>query len=324
MTSAIQNRRKPVLHAIVLLVIGVLSATLLTSVFTSDQTYEKFYSRLNEKRNNVIALTVAATGASTAISFVPDDAGTPIANQLMEIAKSFAFVLAAIVLEKYLLTVFGFVFFAIIIPMCCLLVAASHFMKPDDTKVQAFQQSALKLFALGLVLFLATPASVLLSSKIDSTYQASIDATVAQESELTNVAKQAETKDEDAAKEEANRKEAENPLQFIQQVGEDVASNVGSAVSSAGNLVTGALDTASTMVGNLIELFGVMIATTILIPLLSPLVMYLAFKALLGQSASAAPQKIEILPAQSTESTAGRPALESKQEEAHKGDEPKQ
>ena len=78
------------------------------------------------------------------------------------------------------------------------------------------------------------------------------------------------------------------------------------------------------MVGNLIELFGVMIATTILIPLLSPLVMYLAFKALLGQSASAAPQKIEILPAQSTESTAGRPALESKQEDADKGDKPKQ
>lgn len=307
------GRAKPAGFAVVLLIIAVLSATVLNGIFSSDDTYSAAYQKLNEKRNNVIALTTVATGVSVAITtFGPDDSGTPVADQLMVIARNFALVLAAIVLEKYLLGIMGTVFFGAIVPFCCVLAAVTGFMKPTNPSRQVYRQAAIKLFALGLVLFLTTPASVYIASRIDETYQESIEATVEQGSEITAVsdgaAEGASEGDSSTAKEESRSaskdddKEAGNPFEFLTNFGNDVANNVSTAVEGATSVVTDAIAAAQNMVGNLIELFGVMLATSILIPILAPLVMYLAFKALFGQQLSSAPQQVVLLPAQAESS----------------------
>ena len=325
------GRGKQMGFAAVLLIIAVISATLLNGIFSSDDTYSGAYQKLNEKRNNVIALTTVATGVSVAITTIgPDDAGTPVAEQLMVIARNFALVLAAIVLEKYLLGIMGTAFFGVIVPLCCVIAAATGFMKPTNPNRQVYRQAAIKLFALGLVLFLTTPASVYIASRIDETYQESIDATVEQGSEITaasNSNADASSEGDSSAVEGESRgtgksddKEAANPFEFLTNFGDDVAKNVSSAVEGATSVVAGAIAAAQNMVGNLIELFGVMLATSILIPILSPLVMYLAFKALFGQQLSAAPQQVVLLPAQSDNSIVSLRASEPEEVDAEKSD----
>ncbi len=290
-------RIKPIGLAGIMLVIAVLSATLLGAFFSSPDTYKGAYAKLQEKRDNVIALTATATATSCVLSLVPDDFGIPVANQLMVLAKDFGFILAVIVLEKYLLTIFGLVFFRFVIPICCLLVAATQFMSPANPNRRIYRQTALKFFTLGLILFAATPTSVHMASMIDETYQSSIDAVVEQRAKIeASAEEQSESKDSES-KEEKN-KEASNPLEFIQNVGSDVASSVGSAVEGITHAAADMVDTATNMVGNMIELFGVMIATSILIPIISPVVMYIAFKTLFGQQAAAITQEVALLATQ--------------------------
>ena len=54
--------------------------------------------RFDEKRNTVIGLTAASAVASAALTLVPDDTCTPIAEQLSAISKDFSFVIAALLL----------------------------------------------------------------------------------------------------------------------------------------------------------------------------------------------------------------------------------
>ncbi len=243
--STENKRSRAFLVAIVMLAIAFISATVLRSIFSSTDMYRGAYDKLNEKRNNVIALTTAATVTSYAITAVPDDAGTPIANQLMEIAKNFAFVLAAIVLEKHLLTVMGFVFFTVFVPISCVLVAISGFLSPGNANRQLCRQAAAKFFIFGLVLFLATPTSVLLSSMIDESYQASVDTMIAQGNEAheqTNETANAASSSTNEKEKTANSNTPSNPIEFVQQQFSNVTSNVGSAVENAGKVVTSDVD----------------------------------------------------------------------------------
>jgi hypothetical protein len=62
--STENKRSRAYLVAIVMLAIAFISATVLRSIFSSTDMYQGAYDKLNEKRNNVIALTTAATVAS--------------------------------------------------------------------------------------------------------------------------------------------------------------------------------------------------------------------------------------------------------------------
>ena len=202
---------------------------------------------------------------------IPDDACTPIAEQLADISKDFVYVIAAILLEKYLLTILGFSFFTIIVPVSCLLFAAVQFMDLESPKAQLMRRASMKLFVFGLVLFLATPASVFVTSKIDETYADSINATI-QNAEKT-------TEAIEGAAAETTRKNPENPLEFIQQRIEDLQSAAAGAIEG----VTGAVDWVRGLLSSFIEAFAVMLVTSLVIPTLVPIVIYFTFKILFGQ-----------------------------------------
>ena len=66
----------------------------------------------------------ASTAASAAITLLPGDAATPIAEKLADISGYFLLALCAIYLEKYLLTVTAYATFRLLVPAACLLLAA--------------------------------------------------------------------------------------------------------------------------------------------------------------------------------------------------------
>lgn len=264
--------RKSLIISTAMVLIALLSATVLSSFFSSTSTYEGMFQKLDEKRTTVLALTAASATASAALTLIPDDTCTPIAEQLAEISKSFTFVVAALLLEKYLLTIVGFSFFSILVPICCALVLTSQFLDSSQPAKHVLRHASLKLMAFGLVLLLATPASVFITTKIDETHKDSIDQTVTTAEQMSEIL-QAESSNADT------RPEAQNPLEYLQQRVEDLQAAADSASQSASK----ALEWVKNLLGSFVEALAVMIVTSIVIPVLVPVIIYLAFKVLMDQ-----------------------------------------
>ena len=227
-----------------LAMIALISALPLRAIFTAPETYASTIAIIDEKKTNVLGLTAAAAGASAAISAIPDDVGTPIADKLMDLCSSFTIVLVALYLEKYLLSIFGFTTFTVLIPAACILFAGSLLLYRGRAGAMC-AHVARKLVALGVVLMLAIPVSVFVTHMIDTTYESSLG--LAEVSDAV----EGETSGEDADEGEGNL------LDFLAGIPEAVV-----------NGLTTVSDELLNKVNELIEWFAVMVVTSCVIPIL--------------------------------------------------------
>lgn len=245
---------------IILILIALLSVFWAAGFFTSLSFTEGTLSYLNEKRNTVMEITAASTAASTAISLIPGDVGSAIADKLADLSLYSLIVLCAIFLEKYLVTITGSLAFRILIPAACLIgVAYFAYFRNESLKNLAW-----KLAALGLILFMVVPVSVQTSRTIEATYKDSITQTIEQAHESTEEI-------------ENNAREDNVWNQFINTIGGGVTS-----------LLSGF----ENVLNNFIEALAVMIVTSFLIPLLVLLFFWGVIKMLLGYIPSGQRQKL--------------------------------
>lgn len=154
--------------------LAVLSLTLLRRVLVSVDTYRGIIDSLDEKRATVFSLITASTAVSAAITLIPGDVGTPIAQQIAELSEYFIVVLGALYLEKYILTILGFVSSAILVPAAGAL-SVWHELKPGSGWKRRL---AVTLLVVGIAGVLIVPASVLVSNSIDRTFHDSIHAPI--------------------------------------------------------------------------------------------------------------------------------------------------
>ena len=97
-----------------LLVLAALLSIFVVGKRASDPAYhQSSIDALEEKQETVLELTAASTAASAAITLLPGDTATPIAEKLADLSGYFLIVLCAIFLEKYLLTITSCVSFTI-------------------------------------------------------------------------------------------------------------------------------------------------------------------------------------------------------------------
>ena len=75
--------------------------------------WQKTIASLDEKKSTVTGLAAASISVSSAITLIPGDTATPIANELADLSTYFMVILSAVFLEKYLLTIIGFIVFKI-------------------------------------------------------------------------------------------------------------------------------------------------------------------------------------------------------------------
>lgn len=165
------------------LLIAILSLTLFGGILSSPKTYNGAITYLDKKESNVLEMTAASTAASAAISLLPGDAGTPIAEKLLDLTSYFVVISAAVLFEKYLMTVAGFIGFKILIPIAMVLLAAGFYWKDYGRKLQ---ELAVRLTLFSIIITAVVPASVAISQKIESTYQTTIDQTIADAKENTD------------------------------------------------------------------------------------------------------------------------------------------
>ena len=192
----------------------------------------------------VLELTAASTAASAAITLLPGDAATPIAEKLADLSTGFLLVLCAIYLEKYLLTITGYAAFRFLVPAACVLLVFSLFRQ------QAWSRAlARRLLAFAAAIVLVIPVSVGVSNLIEGTYQASLEATL------------------DAAREATE--EVADTAGTAEETDEGFFSGLWSKVTEG---VTGAVSGVSEKVGEMVNRFlealAVLLVTSCVIPLL--------------------------------------------------------
>lgn len=118
---------------------------------------------MNELQKKALELTGTATALATG-----GDATTPIANKLADVAGYMVIVYAVIIIEKYLLTITGYIAFKILFPIGCILMATGNFMKAGWKEF--IYRIGIKSIILGILLWGLVPTSVWMTNKVNETY----------------------------------------------------------------------------------------------------------------------------------------------------------
>ena len=233
---------------------------------------------LDDKKTTALELTAAATAASAAITLIPGDAGTPIADKLADLSSYFLIVVCAIYLEKYLVTITGYAAFRYLIPAACVL-----FLINLAVNNETIRKLASKLLIFGLAIFVVVPASVKMSDLIENTYRAQIESAMEEAKETQDIVgdvSDRESTTEAAGDTQSDRKE--------QSANNDTTSDSGvfGFLDKAKDAISNAKDSVNDAVSNVaisseelvkkventlnrfIEAVAVMIITSCIIPML--------------------------------------------------------
>lgn len=160
---------KTILKWILPILICLSSFCMVAQKTSTPKFHEQSIQYLDEKRNTVMTLAASSAAISTAITILPGDTGTPIANGLADLSSKFLLVLGAIYLEKYALTLTCMVTFKYIIPLLCLAWLINNVIKWDWLRIVC-----IKIGIMALAMCLIVPCSVKLSKTIEATYETSI------------------------------------------------------------------------------------------------------------------------------------------------------
>lgn len=151
----------------------ILSCTVAANKFTDPTTYAHTIEVLDKNRTTVLGLTAASAAASAAVSALPDDIGTSIAEEISDCTSWFMMILGFIYLEKYLLTILGAAACYILLPIGCGVLLINCFFPKGTLK-----SIGVKLITFGIVVLIAIPSSVWISDQINAIYDKSIEITV--------------------------------------------------------------------------------------------------------------------------------------------------
>lgn len=221
----------------------ILSCTVIGTKLTDPATYPHTIEVLDKNRTTVLGLTAASAAASAAVSALPDDICSPIAQEISEFSTYFLLILSIVYLEKYLLTIFGAAACYLLIPVGCSTLLVNFFFPKS-----VLQSIGTKLLVFAAALLLVIPTSVWVSDQINAIYSKSIDITVQSANAVS-----------------------ENLLEEATDESETNNSVIDEAKSLLGDLsgsVAGVVDQFKHLLNRFIEATAVMIVTTCLIPIL--------------------------------------------------------
>ena len=254
-----------ILRTVIPLLVAAASVFVISGYAASPEFHASTIASLDEKTGTVLELTAASAAASAAITLLPGDTATPIADKLAELSSYFLIVISAIYLEKYLTTITGYAAFVILIPAACILLSVNVFARKE-----MIRRVAWKLTVFGLAVALVIPASVRVSDMIDKTYSASIQSTI-------NAAIQTTDQIPAGEEEEAESEEIGGIRGFI--------SGVKETVSSTG-------DNIKKVLNNFVNALAVMLVTSCLIPILVMMFFIWVTKILIGSDVALVPRRI--------------------------------
>ena len=238
-------------------------------------------------------LTAASTVTSALITLLPGDTASPIAEKMADVSGYLLVVLCAIYLEKYLVTITGYVAFTYLIPIACgLWILNLVFENATVRKLAA------KLAVFGIAISLVVPASVKISDLIGDTYQAQIAATIEDAKNTQNILENSDLVNDTSATEtetgttgavtahtqEKNNSESGSASNIFDWAKDAISSAKDSVANVVENVTISTEDLVQKVENSLnhfIEAVAVMIITSCVIPMLVLLLFFWMVKIVL-------------------------------------------
>ena len=183
MTGLRENiSKKVILFSILAILVGSFSFVQGAKLLEGTEVYRDTIEVLDEKRGNVMGMTAALVGTSTLITGLPDDMGTPVAEQLMDMTDWLLLVLCVVFMEKYGLTMLWVAVCKVLIPLACIL-----FIAEQVGQKRFLRQVWMKLAVLSLVFAVAIPVGVRSAEMIERAYETSVTALAEEGDELAQL-----------------------------------------------------------------------------------------------------------------------------------------
>ena len=268
------EKQKKILFALIPIVIALLSFFVIARFTSSTEFNAKTIQSLDDKKTIVMELAAASTAASAAITLIPGDVGTPIANKLADLSSYILIVFSAIYLEKYLVTITGYAAFKILVPIACVFFSGYLLWRKEILRVVAQ-----KFLLFGLAVYLVIPASVKVADMIETTYASSIESTIETAKQTTDEI-ESETGESGQVDDKSSNEESQSDSDS------DSKENAGGFFSGLFNKVQEGVSTATANVenvlNNFIEALAILLVTSCLIPILVLIFFVWLVKMLLG------------------------------------------
>ena len=172
------NLQKTMIIALLIL-LAVGSFTIIGPKAADPGNHRHSIEMTEDKIESVMKLSGGAAATSATLSLLPGDICTPLADQLADLAKYFLLILSALYLEKFLITLSGYISFMILIPL-----AAFFLGMAVVTDKKEHSRTAAKMVLIGLIIFLIVPASVLLSDMVYKTQEYKVNEAIEEYNEL--------------------------------------------------------------------------------------------------------------------------------------------
>lgn len=240
--------------AVFLLIVGILSFTVIGNYASSAENHTASIKSLDEKKKVVMNLTASSTLLSVALTALPGDTATPIAEKLADLSGYFLFIMTAIYLEKFLLTVLGFAAFKVILPIACIIGIFAVFF-PQQARLRYI---AIKLGLFAIIIASVIPLSLTISNKIEDTQKSSI-------SESIDSANKTATKLKKSSKSKSSSKKSDN----IFDKAKDFVSDAKDKAADIGNSISVSYEKIKNALNSFIDIIALFIVTTCIIPILT-------------------------------------------------------
>ena len=153
----------------------VFSIFVLPNKVPESRFVQETLENLEESKMTVMEFSGATIAVSLAITALPDDFGSPLANTLTDMNKYFIFIFAVLFVEKLIVVQGMTLSFLYIIPFACGLYILSVLSGKAIFKVFAS-----KLMILGLAVVLVIPLSTHFTEKVCKDYLVYVDETISE------------------------------------------------------------------------------------------------------------------------------------------------
>ena len=167
------QKSKWVLHLLIPVLIAVLSFFVLSEKIPQTQFVQTSLESVEKSKTTVMEFAGATLATSLAISALPDDFASPLAESLADMNKYFIFILIVLFVERLILMQGIKASFLAIIPIGCLLYALGYAIRREF-----FINFGKKIGLLGLALVLVIPCSTHVTNYVGKEYLEYVDETI--------------------------------------------------------------------------------------------------------------------------------------------------
>lgn len=172
-SEAVMEKLKKTVIILFMVMLALISFAKVSEWAIDPDTHTHSIQVIEGNKNTVLKLAAASTAASAAITLLPGDSCTPIAEQISKLSSYFLGILSVLYLEKYMLTLMGFLSFKFLIPIGCIFLGIGFV-----SKKKWFRMAAYRLILVAVLFFSLIPLSVKVSDIINQTYESTYDKVV--------------------------------------------------------------------------------------------------------------------------------------------------